>query len=71
MSIRTLTTSALATLGLATMVSAPVSAERARPLCTTEMSRQFCRHVFDPNDCFMQNGVEYCRTITFFRWYSS
>jgi hypothetical protein len=46
----------------------PSGAHAAKiPVCTQMLSRQPC-YVYDPSDCIVVDGQEYCRTVLLYRW---
>lgn len=58
-----------AVLGLVVLIPAPVNAEKAVPICSVKESHNICYHAYDAGDCYVEDGIERCRTITFYRWY--
>jgi hypothetical protein len=56
----------LAMLSVASLL--PPDAHAAKiPVCTQMHSRQPC-YVYDPSDCIVVDGQEYCRTVLLYRW---
>ena len=56
----------LAMLSTASLLPSRAHAAKI-PVCTQMMSRQPC-YVYDPSDCIVVDGQEYCRTVLLYRW---
>lgn len=62
--------SALGATLVAAILALPADATTAEkiPTCFTRTSSTLCYYGVDLNDCFFENGQEYCRSAAFYEW---